>query len=65
MNAGRRPTKAVIKQRAHECHRASSQRRMRRGLGCLEEKYTGDRPEDEFKCSEVKCAEVRYGSEGV
>jgi hypothetical protein len=35
LNAGRRPTEAVIKQRAHECHRASSQRRMRWGLGCL------------------------------
>ena len=64
MNAGRRPTEAIIK-RAHDFHRGSSHRRMRQGLGCREGKYTDGCPEAEFKCSEVKCVEVRYGSEGT
>jgi hypothetical protein len=50
LNVGGRPREAIIK-RAHDFHRASSQRRMRRALGCREGKYTDGRPEAKFKCS--------------
>jgi hypothetical protein len=64
LNAGGRPIDTIIK-RSHDFPRASSQRRMRRALGCCEGKYIEERLEAEFKCSEVKGVEVWCGREGA